>query len=84
MHILRHTAAMRLLNARVDTSTIALWLGDGQERRTHVYLHANLALKQRTLDRITSPKPAALAASAIRVRHRLPERVLTSCAPGTS
>jgi hypothetical protein len=35
--------------------------GDGargtrtQERTTHVYLHADLALKQRTLDRITPP-----------------------------
>jgi integrase/recombinase XerD len=55
MHVLRHTAAMSLLNAGVDTSTIALWLGHEQERTTHVYLHADLALKQRTLDRITPP-----------------------------
>ena len=38
MHVLRHTAAMTLLNAGVDTSTIALWLGHEQERTTHVYL----------------------------------------------
>jgi integrase/recombinase XerD len=55
MHLLRHTAAMTLLNAGIDTSTIALWLGHEQERTTHVYLHADLALKQRTLDRITPP-----------------------------
>jgi integrase/recombinase XerD len=55
MHVLRHTAAMALLNAGVDTSTIALWLGHEQERTTHVYLHADLALKQRTLDRSTPP-----------------------------
>ena len=55
MHVLRHTAAMTLLNAGIDTSTIALWLGHEQERTTHVYLHADLALKQRTLDRITPP-----------------------------
>lgn len=55
MHTLRHTAAMTLLNAGIDTSTIALWLGHEQERTTHVYLHADLALKQRTLDRITPP-----------------------------
>ncbi len=36
MHVLRHTAAMALLNAGVDTSTIALWLGHAQERTTHV------------------------------------------------
>jgi integrase/recombinase XerD len=53
MHSLRHTAAMTLLSAGIDTSTIALWLGHEQERTTHVYLHADLALKQRTLDRIT-------------------------------
>ena len=56
MHTLRHTAAMNLLAAGVDTSTIALWLGHEQERTTHIYLHADLELKQRTLDRITPPE----------------------------
>ena len=55
MHVLRHTAAMMLLHAGVDTSTIALWLGHEQERTTHVYLHADLELKQRALDRATPP-----------------------------
>lgn len=55
MHVLRHTTAMTLLGAGIDTSTIALWLGHEQERTTHVYLHADLALKQRTLDRVTTP-----------------------------
>lgn len=56
MHVLRHSAARTLLNAGGDTSVIALWLGqDEQERTTHVYLHADLELKQRTLDRITPP-----------------------------
>jgi integrase/recombinase XerD len=56
MHTMRHTAAMNLLTAGVDTSTIALWLGHEQERTTHIYLHADLELKQRTLDRITPPE----------------------------
>ena len=56
MHTMRHTAAMNLLSAGVDTSTIALWLGHEQERTTHIYLHADLELKQRTLDRITPPE----------------------------
>ncbi|MEY2517451.1 MAG: integrase/recombinase XerD [bacterium] len=47
---------MKLLTAGVDTSTIALWLGHEQERTTHMYLHADLELKQRTLDRITPPE----------------------------
>lgn len=55
MHVLRHTCAMNLLTAGVDTATIALWLGHEQERTTHVYLHADLEHKQRTLDRITPP-----------------------------
>jgi site-specific recombinase XerD len=55
MHVLRHTAAMMLLTAGVDTSTIALWLGHEQERTAHIYLHADLAIKQRALDRLTPP-----------------------------
>ena len=55
MHSLRHTAAMTLRRAEIDTSTIALWLGHEQERTTHIYLHADLPLKQRTLDRVTPP-----------------------------
>ena len=33
-----------------------LWLGHEQERTTHIYLHADLELKQRTLDRMTPPE----------------------------
>lgn len=55
MHALRHTAAMMLLSAGIDTATIALWLGHEQEKTTHVYLHADLELKQRVLDRTTPP-----------------------------
>jgi integrase len=53
--VLRHTAAMTLLNAGIDTATIALWLGHEHERTTRVYLHADLGLKQRVLDRTTPP-----------------------------
>jgi len=45
---------MRLLQAGVDTSVIALWLGHEQVETTQVYLHADLALKERALAR-TSP-----------------------------
>lgn len=55
MHVLRHTAAMRLLHAGVDTSVIALWLGHEQVETTQVYLHADLALKERALARTTPP-----------------------------
>jgi integrase/recombinase XerD len=59
MHVLRHTTAMPLLGAGIDTSTIALWLGHEQERTTHVCLHADLAVKQRTLDRIMPARAMA-------------------------
>ena len=48
-HVLRHTAAMRLLQAGVDTSVIALWLGHEQVDTTQIYLHADLTLKERAL-----------------------------------
>jgi integrase/recombinase XerD len=50
-HVLRHTAAMRLLQAGVDTSVIALWLGHEQVETTQIYVHADLALKERALAR---------------------------------
>ena len=53
LHVLRHTAAMRLLHAGVDTSVIALWLGHEHVETTQVYLHADLALKERALARTT-------------------------------
>lgn len=53
VHVLRHTSAMRLLHAGVDTSVIALWLGHEQVETTQIYLHADLALKERALSRTT-------------------------------
>lgn len=53
-HTLRHTAAMRLLAAGVDTTIIALWLGHETVATTQIYIHADLALKERALAR-TAP-----------------------------
>ena len=50
-HTLRHTAAMALLHAGVDTSVIALWLGHQNAATTHIYLHADMAIKERALAR---------------------------------
>ena len=50
-HGLRHTAAMRLLHAGVDTAVIALWLGHEQVETTQIYLHADLVIKERALAR---------------------------------
>jgi integrase/recombinase XerD len=54
-HTLRHTAAMRLLHAGVDTSVIALWLGHEQVDTTQIYLHADLELKEKALARTAPP-----------------------------
>ena len=70
-HTLRHTAAMRLLRAPapVDTATIALWLGHETLDSTNKYLHADMELKRRALDRTTptNAKPG---------RYRAPDRLL--------
>lgn len=53
-HTLRHTAAMALLQAGVDLSVIALWLGHESTHTVQAYLHADMALKERALAR-TAP-----------------------------
>jgi site-specific recombinase XerD len=53
-HILRHSCAMSLLHAGVDTAVIALWLGHADIRSTSAYLHADMTIKQRALD-LTTP-----------------------------
>jgi site-specific recombinase XerD len=52
--VLRHTTAMELLQAGVDRSVIALWLGHESVETTQIYLDANLALKEDALKK-TSP-----------------------------
>ena len=47
--VLRHTNAMTMLQAGIDTTTIALWLGHEHEQTKRGYLHGDLALKQRAL-----------------------------------
>ena len=54
-HVLRHTAAMQLLHAGVDIAVIALWLGHEKTETTQIYLHADMTIKQRALDRTTPP-----------------------------
>jgi integrase/recombinase XerD len=69
-HVLRHTSAMRLLHAGVDTTVIALWLGHESTRTTDIYLHADLALKEKVLARTTPPTTRA-------GRYQAPDSLLT-------
>lgn len=57
-HVLRHTCAMQLLLAGVDTSVIALWLGHADPRSTQAYIHADLTLKEQALALVTPPRRA--------------------------
>lgn len=54
-HVLRHSTAMQLLAAGVDSSVIALWLGHESIQSTQTYLHADMTIKQRALDRSAPP-----------------------------
>jgi len=53
VHRCRHTMAMDLLQAGVDRSVIALWLGHESVETTHIYLEATLAMKEQALAKTT-------------------------------
>jgi integrase/recombinase XerD len=48
-HVIRHGTAMALLQAGVDIAVIAMWLGHESIETTNVYVHANLAMKEKAL-----------------------------------
>jgi site-specific recombinase XerD len=54
-HVLRHSTAVSLLEAGVDRSLIALWLGHESVETTQMYLDADLAMKERALARTAPP-----------------------------
>lgn len=64
-HVLRHTVAMELLQHGVDRSVIALWLGHESTETTQVYLHADMALKEKAL--------AKAAPLGIKIRRYRPD-----------
>jgi integrase/recombinase XerD len=54
-HVIRHTTAMHLLQAGVDPTVIALWLGHESLETTHIYVEADLAMKERALRNLSPP-----------------------------
>ena len=48
-HVLRHSAAMQLLQNGVDRTVIALWLGHESVETTQMYIHADIQLKEKAL-----------------------------------
>jgi integrase/recombinase XerD len=49
--VIRHGTAMALLQSGVDIAVIALWLGHESIETTNAYVHANLAMKEKALER---------------------------------
>jgi site-specific recombinase XerD len=68
-HVLRHSCAMSLLQAGVDTTVIALWLGHAGVRSTDAYVHADMTIKEKALA-LTAPTSARPG------RYRPPDKVL--------
>jgi len=54
-HTLRHTTAMHLLQAGVDIALIALWLGHESPSTTHLYVEADLTMKEKALSKLEAP-----------------------------
>lgn len=54
-HSVRHATAMHLLQSGIDISVIALWLGHESTATTHIYLQADLKMKEQALSRIQPP-----------------------------
>lgn len=68
-HTFRHTTAMHLLQSGVDITVIALWLGHEDPSTTHIYMEADIAMKEEALSRL---QPVASQG----LRYRPPDRLM--------
>jgi len=59
-HVLRHSAAMELLQNGVDRTVIALWLGHESVETTHIYIHADTQMKEKAMAHTTSIDAASV------------------------
>ena len=68
-HVFRHTTAMHLLQSGVDITVIALWLGHESPVTTHIYVEADLAMKENALRKMQEPTQKA-------IRYKAPDKLL--------
>jgi site-specific recombinase XerD len=68
-HTFRHTTAMHLLQSGVDIAVIGLRLGHESPATTHIYVEADLAMKERALSKLQPPRTKS-------VRYRPPDQLL--------
>jgi integrase/recombinase XerD len=68
--MLRHSAAMQLLQNGVDRTVIALWLGHESVESTQMYVHADIELKERAM---AKTQPVAMSPG----RYRPSDELLT-------
>ena len=59
-HLVRHSIAMHMLQAGIDITVIALWLGHESPVTTHRYIEADLAMKEKALQALRAPSQATL------------------------
>jgi site-specific recombinase XerD len=68
-HSIRHSTALHLLQSGVDITVIAIWLGHENPSTTHMYIEADLSMKERALQRL---KPLSAKAS----RYKPPDQLM--------
>jgi site-specific recombinase XerD len=52
-HTVRHSTAMHLLQSGVDITVIALWLGHESIETTHIYVEADLEMKEKAINLVS-------------------------------
>ncbi|MEI2301227.1 tyrosine-type recombinase/integrase [Ensifer sp. MJa1] len=68
-HVIRHSTAMHLLQSGVDITVIALWLGHEDTATTHMYIEADLFMKEQALSKL-QPQEAKLG------RYQPPDQLM--------
>jgi integrase/recombinase XerD len=68
-HVIRHSTAIPMLQAGVDITLLALWLGHENTATTNMYVEADLAMKERALNSVQPPPTK-------RTRYQPTDRVL--------